>query len=78
MTGTELEQFLRERIAQQLEKPVDSVGLDEEFALLGLNSVHAVSLTGELEDRLGRSLEPSLVYEYPTIRQLSQYLNQNS
>lgn len=74
MTTEDLQNFLRERIAAQLGKPLESIALEEEFPLLGLNSVHAVSLTGELEEFLDRSLEPSLVYEYPTIRSLAQYL----
>lgn len=75
MRTEELQEFLRERVALQLEVPPEQVGLDEEFPLLGLNSVHAVSLTGELEDHLGCALEPGLVYEFPTIRLLSEQLS---
>jgi acyl carrier protein len=40
-----------------------------------LNSASAVSLMGELEDWLGLELSPSLLFEYPTINAVSQYLH---
>jgi hypothetical protein len=36
-----------------------------------------VSLTGELEEWLGHVLSPTVFYNYPSIRSLSQYLAGN-
>lgn len=40
----------------------------------GLDSVTAVGLAGELEEWLGRQITPTLIYDYPTIAGLIQYL----
>ncbi len=45
------------------------------FASFGLGSLQAVALAGELETWLGRSLAPTLAYEYPTIEALAAYLS---
>ncbi len=44
------------------------------FDDLGLDSAAAVTLTGDLEDWLGRPLSPELAYEHPTIEALAAYL----
>ena len=44
------------------------------FDDLGLDSAAAVTLTGDLEESLGRTLSPELAYEYPTIDALAEYL----
>ena len=44
------------------------------FATFGLGSLRAVGLAGELEEWLGRSLSPTLLYEYPTVEKLARHL----
>ena len=44
------------------------------FDRYGLSSMTAVLMTGEMEDWLGRTLDPTLPYDYPTIETLSQFL----
>ena len=44
------------------------------FASYGLTSADAVGLAGELEEYLGRSLEPTLAYDHPTPRALASAL----
>ncbi|MBN9414949.1 MAG: acyl carrier protein [Candidatus Eremiobacteraeota bacterium] len=74
MTQPELEALMVQRVSEILKIPPSEVRVDEEFANLGLNSVHAVTLSGELEERLQLSIEPHLVFEYPTIASLAEYL----
>ena len=52
----------------------DEVDVAAPFDDLGLDSAAAVTLTGDLEDWLGRQLSPELAYEYPTIEALATYL----
>lgn len=61
-------------IAAQLGQQPDDIDPRAAFSQLGLNSLQAVSLTGELEAWLGRRVSPTLAYEYPTIEQLAQHL----
>ena len=44
------------------------------FATMGLDSKEAVSITGELQDWLGRALEPTLLFDYPNIDSLAVHL----
>ncbi|MCC6697661.1 MAG: SDR family NAD(P)-dependent oxidoreductase [Candidatus Hydrogenedentes bacterium] len=53
------------------EKDIDPQG---SFDGIGLSSREAVSLSGELEDWLGRRLSPTLLWEYPSISALAGYL----
>ncbi len=45
------------------------------LASFGLGSLQAVALAGELQDWLGRTLSPTLVYEHPTIEALALVLS---
>ena len=44
------------------------------FAQYGMDSAQAISLSADLEDWLGRSIVPTVVYDYPTIEALAHYL----
>lgn len=47
------------------------------FSSYGLDSRAAVALSGEMEDWLGASLPPTLVYDFPSIAQLVSHLTQS-
>ena len=47
---------------------------DLEFFDYGLDSLHAVDLSGHLEELLGRPLSASLAWEFPTISGLAAHL----
>ncbi len=66
--------WIRDRLALKLELPAGSVSPDEPFVNYGLDSAAAVSLTGDLEEFLGRSLSPTLAWDYPTPRLLAEHL----
>ncbi|MEO2048092.1 MAG: SDR family NAD(P)-dependent oxidoreductase [Pirellulales bacterium] len=68
------QQWLVQRIAQQTgRQPVD-IDVQEAFSGFGIDSLGLVGISGELEDWLGQSVSPTLLYSYPTIAALSQYL----
>ena len=66
--------WLIARLAQRLQVTASEIDVHEPFSSYGLDSASAVSLSGELEEWLERRLPPTLVYDYPSIAQLSQYL----
>ena len=47
------------------------------FDRYGLDSSAAVGMTGDLEDWLGKEVEPILLYDYPTIETLARHLSIN-
>jgi acyl carrier protein len=70
----QIEGWLVAKIANLTKVNAEEVDIDEPFANFGLNSIDAVSLSGDLEDMLGCSLSATLLWDFPTIRELSAYL----
>jgi len=54
--------------------PIETIDTTVPFANYELDSMEAVNLAGELEDWLGVELEPTLVWDYPTIDKLARHL----
>ena len=73
---TKIQDWLVAQISQGLGVSLQEIDIQEPFASYGLDSVRAVRLSAQLEDWLGYKLTPTLVYDYPTIASLSQYLAQ--
>ena len=67
--------WLLNAVAAELGAPATAVTSDVEFADLGLGSRQAIMITGDLEEFLGREeLDPSLLWDYPTIDKLARHL----
>jgi acyl carrier protein len=75
-TAAEIEEWLLRYLAEELTKEGIKTELDVTvpFDRLGLSSATAVSMAGSLEEWLGREVDPTLPYDYPTIRRLSTHL----
>jgi acyl transferase domain-containing protein/acyl-CoA synthetase (AMP-forming)/AMP-acid ligase II/acyl carrier protein len=69
-----LQAWLVARIAQALKMHPRDVDVRMPFAYYGMDSAQSISLAADLEDLLGKPLPPTLVYDYPTIAELSYYL----
>lgn len=61
-------------IARELEVDADEIDVDAPVTELGIDSTTAIVLSTCLEDRLGRSLAPGLLWEHPTIADLARHL----
>ena len=70
----QLEDWLINRVAQLLEQPADDIDPDMPFNSLGLDSINVMDLIVELDDLLGVEIESTIVWDYPTIRLLSEYV----
>jgi len=73
-TAKEIQTWLISQISQRLQIEPEEIDIREPFTSSGLSSREAVVLSGELEEWLGCGLSPTLLYEYPDIETLSQYL----
>jgi 8-amino-7-oxononanoate synthase len=76
-TAASLETWLANKLAEVLQTSAGDLDLDRDFADYGLDSVEAVNLSGELENFLGKRLSPTLLWDYPTIASLAEYLEGN-
>jgi len=77
-TSSEIQSWLKTRIASILETDASSIDPRQPFTYYGLGSVQAVSLTGDLETFLNRKLSPTLAWDYPTIELLANHLASES
>ena len=70
----EISNWLVSKLAERLElEPLD-INIQKDFSDYGLNSVEAVNFSGDLENFFGYRLPPTLLWDYPTIEALAQYL----
>lgn len=66
--------WLVERVAMYLNRSPADIDPDVPLSDYGLDSVYALTLSGDIEDHLGVPVEPTLVWDYPTISSLAQAL----
>ena len=73
-----IQAWLVRHIAAPLNISPEEIDPKQPFVYYGLDSVQAVSLSGDLEIFLGRRLSPTLIWDYPSIDLLSEYLASES
>lgn len=74
LTQSELNDWLVLKIAEATGLPTSQIGIDTTFADFGLDSRTAVSMSTDLERLIGRELPPTLIWDYPTIKEVSKHL----
>lgn len=70
----EVRSWLVERIACYVQRPSEEIDPDISVAEAGLDSVYTFALCGEIEDRFGLPVEPTLVWELDTLTTLAAHL----
>ncbi|HVG32646.1 MAG TPA: beta-ketoacyl synthase N-terminal-like domain-containing protein [Pyrinomonadaceae bacterium] len=73
-TSEAIQAWLVARIATRASVAAHEVDTRRPFTSYGLDSLAGATLAADLGEWLGRELSPTLVYDYPTIDALSQYL----
>ncbi len=71
-----LQKIITQHIAESLNINPQSVDLNKSFFALGVDSLKAIEMIGILSKYLNISMSETLLFEYPTIAQLSKYLVQ--
>jgi NADPH:quinone reductase-like Zn-dependent oxidoreductase/acyl carrier protein len=71
---TLFEAHVREQIAYVLHLAPSRVTLDKPLKTLGLDSLMSIELRNRLEDSLHVALSASLIWNYPTVRHLTDFL----
>ncbi|MFB4313835.1 acyl carrier protein [Actinomadura sp. 21ATH] len=66
--------WLVERLASYLDRDAATLDPAAGFADLGLDSVYALILCGDVEDRFGLEVEPTITWEHPTVAALAGHL----
>jgi len=73
-TKEEIQSKLVSELALYLRVSPDEIDIQESLTAYGLNSLVALDITDKLSKWTGCELEPTLLWEYPNIKMLTQYL----
>lgn len=66
--------WLLDRLAVYLRRPAEGIDPTVPLAEYGMDSVCALSLCGDLEDVFGLEVEPTLLWDHPTVDSLVRHL----
>jgi acyl-CoA synthetase (AMP-forming)/AMP-acid ligase II len=61
-------------LSQKLHQPAGQLQTKQPFEALGLDSASLVEMAAQLEGFVGQPLDPTIVFDYPNIEQLSAHL----
>ena len=74
VSAAKIQDWLVAQVALALKINAKRIDRRAPFAQYGMDSAQAISLSADLEDWLGRSIVPTVVYDYPTIEALAYHL----
>lgn len=73
-TASKVESVLLELVAKQAGQMPDDFDATMHFAASGLDSASLLAMLSDFEKRIGETVSPIALFEYPTIRDLAGYL----
>ncbi|OYE01613.1 acyl carrier protein [Nostoc sp. 'Peltigera membranacea cyanobiont' 232] len=74
-TAADIQAWTISYLGELLEVDPEEVDITIPFDRYGLDSSAAIGLTGDLGDWLGYDVDPTLLYDYPTIEGLVKHLS---
>ncbi|WP_235355206.1 acyl carrier protein [Aliterella atlantica] len=74
MNAEEVQDWLANQIAEQLGTDADEIDIRVPFDSYGLDSVQAMSIANFGKQHLGLNISPLVMWNYPNIESLSQFL----
>jgi acyl carrier protein len=77
-TAIEIQDWIVSYLADLLEVDPEEIDVSVPFDRYNLDSSAAIGMTGDLEDWLEVQLDPTLLYDYPTIELLAKHLSSSN
>lgn len=71
---TALRNWLAGRIAEFTERPLAEIAGDKPLGEYGVDSVSALTVCAEIEDHFDITVEPTLLWDHPTIDAIAEVL----
>jgi acyl carrier protein len=68
--------WLTAQLASYLEVPTTAIEAMVPLAEMGVDSVHAVSLVGDVEERFDIDVDPTMIFDYPTLAHIAEYIDE--
>jgi acyl carrier protein len=67
--------WLTNRLASYLEVPTTAIDAMVPLAEMGVDSVHAVSLVGDVELHFDIDVDPTMIFDYPTLSAIAEFIS---
>jgi acyl carrier protein len=67
-------QWLTNQLSDELRMPADTIDPMVPLAEMGVDSVHAVSLVGDVEVHFDIDVDPTMIFDYPTLSHIAEYI----
>jgi acyl carrier protein len=67
--------WLTAQLASYLEVPATAIDPMVPLAEMGVDSVHAVSLVGDVEAHFDIDVDPTLIFDYPTLAHIAEFID---
>jgi acyl carrier protein len=77
MNQAQIQDWLVEKISEETGLNKDQVKIDVPFDSFNLDSLSMITVSFDLETILGREIDPTLFYQYNSIRLLSEAIQSN-
>lgn len=74
-TAVEIQEWIVNYVADLLGVDAEEIDPNIPFERYGLDSASAVGMTGDIENWLERKIDPTLLYDYPTVAAFSKHLS---
>jgi len=68
--------WLTAQLASYLEVPPTAIDPMVPLAEIGVDSVHAVSLVGDVEARFDIDVDPTMIFDYPTLAHIAEFIDE--
>jgi|GEM_PF-6746537 len=76
MNKHNVEGYILGELSDLLECHLDQHSIDTSFHELGMDSLIGIRLVGRLADTVGQEIDPLVVFDYPSIRELSGFITE--
>lgn len=73
-TAADIEEWLVAYLSGLLRVPAEKISTRVSFSRYGLDSSASILMSSELGDWLGREIDPTINYSYPTVETLARHL----
>jgi len=70
----EMENWLINKVAEHLSMDSEKISVHEELVLYGLDSMSAIMISGDIEEKLNIELPSTTLWDYPTIDAIMSFL----
>ena len=67
--------WLTTQLASYLEVPATTISPMVPLAEMGVDSVHAISLVGDVELHFDIDVDPTMIFDYPTLSAIAEFIS---